>query len=401
MQESGCTPWLFIRAWIGGFRLAAELWYTPRLWEDAHMRDDLASRNEPLPAPEDWGPGYHLWQSILALLAQRGPEGTTSLVRMGSHLVIILIAVGVLWLSRKELPQWDISEADSAPAQTQEAADFVPSADLNVAEQNVALVRAAVPITLIPDRPRIDIITYTVQSGDTLYGIALKHKLAAETIMFANGLENNPDLLRLGQQLTVLPVDGIFHTVKQGDTLDKIAKAYKVTSAAIVSYPWNKIDTRNPSIAVGQQLIVPGGKKDMPIKRVEIYKGPVPAGVQRGSGRFVWPTAGYVTQGFKKYHPAVDIARAIGTPVMAADSGYIVVAGWSNEGYGNYIVIDHGNGFQTLYGHLSKIFVKVGDAVGRGAVIGNMGSTGRSTGPHLHFEIRRSGVRLNPISYLP
>ena len=103
-------------------------------------------------------------------------------------------------------------------------------------------MRAAVPITLIPDRPRIDIITYTVQSGDTLYGIAQKHKLAAETIMFANGLENNPDLLRLGQQLIVLPVDGIFHTVKQGDTLDKIAKAYKVTAPAIVSYVWNKID---------------------------------------------------------------------------------------------------------------------------------------------------------------
>ena len=108
-----------------------------------------------------------------------------------------------------------------------------------------------------------------------------------------------------------------------------------------------------------------------------------------------------MTQGYKKYHLAVDIARANGTPVMAADSGYIVVAGWSNEGYGNYIVVDHGNGFQTLYGHLSKIFVKVGDAVGRGTVIGNMGSTGRSTGPHLHFEIRKSGVRLNPIGYLP
>jgi murein DD-endopeptidase MepM/ murein hydrolase activator NlpD len=365
------------------------------------MRDDLASRNEPTQVPEDWGPGYHLWQSILALLAQRGPEGTTSLVRMASHLVLILIAVGVLWLSRKQLPQWEISEAISAPDQSEETVDVAPSIDLNAAEQNVALVRAAVPITLIPDRPRIDIITYTVQSGDTLYGIAQKHKLAAETIMFANGLENNPDLLRLGQQLTILPVDGIFHTVKQGDTLDKIAKTYKITASAIVSYPWNKIDARNPTIAVGKQLIVPGGKKDIPIKRVEIYKGPVPAGVQRGSGRFVWPTSGYVTQGFKRYHPAVDIARAIGTPVMAADSGYIAAAGWSNEGYGNYIVVDHGNGFQTLYGHLSKIFVKVGDAVGRGTVIGNMGSTGRSTGPHLHFEIRKNGVRLNPIGYLP
>jgi len=365
------------------------------------MRDDIARDDPPSAAPEDWGPGYNLWQSILALLDERGPEGTTSLVRISSHLVIILIAVGVLWLSRKELPKWDIKQADVASVPAGEMDDTLPLPAANAAEENIALVREAVPITLIPERPRIDIITHTVQSGDTLYGIAQKYKLNVETIMFANGLENNPDLLRLGQQLIILPVDGIYHTVKKGDTLDKIAKGYKVTAAAIVNYSWNKLDPRNPAIAVGQKLIVPGGQKDLPVKQAQVYTGPVPAGAKRGTGRFIWPTQGYVTQGFKRYHPALDIARAIGTPVLAADTGYVVVAGWSNEGYGNYIVIDHGNGFQTLYGHLSKIFVKIGDTVGRGAVIGNMGSTGNSTGPHLHFEIRKNGVQLNPISYLP
>ena len=366
------------------------------------MRDDITENSKSSPSPEDWGPGYHLWQSILDLLAQRGPEGTTSLVRVASHLIVLLIAVSVLWLSRKELPKWDIGEADVTAATAEQSVEAALSVETSVAGQNVALVRAAVPITLIPERPRIDIITHTVQSGDTLYGIAQKYKLGAETIMFANGLENNPDLLRLGQQLTILPVDGIFHTVKQGDTLDKIAKAYKANVAAIVSYPLNKLSARNPTIAAGQRLIVPGGRKDLPVRRAEIYRGPVPANARRGSGRFVWPTGGYVTQYFQRYHPALDIARSIGTPVKAADTGYVVVAGWSNEGYGNYIVIDHGNGYQTLYAHLSKIFVRVGDTVGKGAVIGNMGSSGRSTGPHLHFEIRRNGVQVNPLKgFLP
>jgi len=127
----------------------------------------------------------------------------------------------------------------------------------------------------------------------------------------------------------------------------------------------------------------------------------VPAGAKRGSGRFVWPTAGYVTQGYKRYHLALDIARAIGTPVKAADNGFVVAAGWGNDGYGNNIVIDHGNGYQTQYAHLNRIYVKVGQAVGKGTEIGQMGSTGRSTGPHLHFEVRKNGVRVNPLSFLP
>ena len=369
------------------------------------MRDDIGTNQETPDSSTQWGPGYHLSQSVGSWLSERGPEGTTSLVRMASHLVIILIAVAVLWISRQHLPQLDIPEAAVAemPAEASEQDSLTSAAGITTeAAEGLALVRAAVPITLIPERQRIDIITHTVQSGDTLYGIAQKYKLSAETLMFANGLETNPDLLRLGQQLTILPLNGILHTVKKGDTLESIAKTYKVTASNIVNSPLNQLDARNPVISVNQRLFVPGGYKAMPVQQVQVvYRGPVPAGASRGSGRFVWPTAGYVTQGFFRYHPAVDIARAIGTPVMAADNGYVVAAGWSNDGYGNRIVIDHGNGYQTLYGHLSKIFVKVGDSVTRGSQIGLMGSTGRSTGPHLHFEIRRNGVQLNPIGFLP
>lgn len=373
------------------------------------MRAEMTQFEQATLSAEEWGPGYRLWQSIHTLLGQRGPEGTTSVVRMGSHLAILFVAVLVLALSRVQLPQWDITStapevSDAALAEEALALANAESAEPELVTEvdDIGLVRVAVPITLIPERPRLDIITHTVAPGDTLYGIAQKYKLSAETLMFANkALETNPDLLRVGQKLLVLPVDGIYHTVAKGDTVDKLAKTYKVAPAAIVNYSWNKLDPHNPTLTVGQAVIVPGGKKTLPVQRAQVYSGPVPAGAKTGSGRFVWPTSGYVTQGYKRLHPALDIARAIGTPVKAADSGYVVVAGWSNQGYGKYIVINHGNGFQTLYAHLDQIYVSVGNVVGQGAVIGAMGNTGRSTGPHLHFEIHKNGVKLNPQSFLP
>lgn len=372
------------------------------------MREETVRPPGPLPPdivePGNWGPGYQLFESFKNLLAQRGPEGATPVLRVGSHVVILLVALGVLLLSRLQLPTIDIT--NEAPAGTIEIVgqEYGAEPDDFASEVSTAevfgLTREAVPITLVPDRPREGIVEHTVVAGDTLYGIAKKYKLNAETIMFANGLEKNPDLLRLGQKLTILPVDGILHTVVKNDTLDKIAKTYKITPDAIIGYTANNIDAKNPQIAVGQKLLVPGGKKEIP-KVATVYRGTAPKGAKIGIGRFIWPTQGALTQAYKPLHQAIDIARAIGTPVKAADNGYVVVAGWSNAGYGNYIVIDHGNGYQTLYGHLSRIFVKPGDVVTQGAVIGNMGSTGNSTGPHLHFEVIKRGIHVNPRSFLP
>jgi murein DD-endopeptidase MepM/ murein hydrolase activator NlpD len=249
--------------------------------------------------------------------------------------------------------------------------------------------------------PRQGIITYTVRTGDTLYGIAEKFGISAETIMWANGeLEYHPDLLKIGQVLVILPIDGIYHTVVQGDTLASIAQQYKVDISAIIECKYNSLESPY-NISIGQKLIVPGGKKTYTPRVVHVYSGPIPEGAAKGSGSFVWPTSGTITQGFKPMHMAIDIGAPTGTAVVAADSGYVVTAGWSEYGYGKYVVIDHGNGFQTLYAHLHTILVQLGQSVGKGEKIGTVGQTGRATGPHLHFEIRYNGVQRNPFGYLP
>jgi murein DD-endopeptidase MepM/ murein hydrolase activator NlpD len=248
--------------------------------------------------------------------------------------------------------------------------------------------------------PRQEIITYVVQTGDNLYGIAEKFGISADTIMWASsGLEYHPDLLKIGQELTILPVDGVYHTVVAGDTLENIAQQYRAEVSAIIECEYNDLESPY-NLSIGQKLIVPGGKKPYQARVVHVYSGPVPEGATRGTGTFDWPTSGTITQGFKPMHQAIDIGAPTGTPIVAADSGYVVTAGWSEYGYGKYVVIDHGNGFQTLYSHLHTVLVQLGQSVGKGERIGTVGATGRATGPHLHFEIRYNGVQRNPLGYL-
>ncbi|MCS6848111.1 MAG: M23 family metallopeptidase [Candidatus Roseilinea sp.] len=158
------------------------------------------------------------------------------------------------------------------------------------------------------------------------------------------------------------------------------------------------------------RIVVPGGVKPFVprVVEVDVRRAPASGASNTGpaprfaaGGAFAWPTRGYISQGFRYYHRGVDIANAIGVPIYASDGGYVTYAGWSNVGYGYMVQIDHGNGFSTLYAHLSQWYVDPGQAVSRGQIIGAMGSTGNSTGPHLHFEIRYGGVPQNPLVYLP
>ncbi len=275
---------------------------------------------------------------------------------------------------------------------------------------NGVLSRAAVPRTTtlqttegnLPAVAAETISTYVVEPGDTIFGIAANFGLAPETILWSNpDFENNPDLLQVGQELMILPVDGVYHQVGSSDTIEGIAATFRADPAALIDHPLNGLDPDNLTLQPGQWVIVPGGTKPFVPRTVTAYTGPVPEDATSGTGSFSWPASGPIYQGYWSAHPGLDIAAWLGAPVSAADSGYVIAAGWDNTGFGYNVVIDHGNGFQTLYAHLQAYYVDVGDNVVQGAQIGEMGTSGNSTGPHLHFEVRQGTVQRNPNGFLP
>lgn len=251
-----------------------------------------------------------------------------------------------------------------------------------------------------------EVIIHVVQEGETLSSIAQRYSLEVSTILWANDLTEKSKI-KPGQELKILPIDGVVHKVKRGETIYSIGKKYGLDEnqvQGIIDYPFNEFrDDENFELAAGQELIVPGGvPQDTTVARPASLASVLTpdAGTVTASGNFIWPASGRITQSFSFYHRAIDIANRSGGPILAADSGTVTTAGWSNGGYGNHVVIDHGNGYFTLYGHLSVIQVKQGQRVNRGDLLGQMGNTGRSTGTHLHFEIRRGGALDNPLNYL-
>ncbi|MEP7199324.1 MAG: M23 family metallopeptidase, partial [Chloroflexota bacterium] len=205
---------------------------------------------------------------------------------------------------------------------------------------------------------------------------------------------------KIGQELIIPPTSGVLHEVKAGDTLDAIAKKYKGDTATIIALEANAL-TPPYTLTAGQRVMVPGGDKPYQPKVVYGYSGAVPSNVTRGSGSFVWPIGGVLTQQFWTGHRAIDVGARIGSAVTASDSGFVILVANDDYGYGKHIMINHGNGFETLYAHLSVILVSPGQTVRKGQVIALSGNTGRSTGPHLHFEVRYLGVQRNPFNYLP
>lgn len=281
--------------------------------------------------------------------------------------------------------------------------------------------------TNIPTRPRTDIITYVVEGGDSFTGIAAKFNLTLETLVFSNPyLNDDVHSLRPNQRLLIAPVNGVIRYVQKADSLESLAKFYKVDVDAIVNWPGNKIDlsTLKPNESIVSKmpenslLMIPGGTRGLvgrPVVNIpkqarfvvsDAGPGQCTGGYSGGavgSGTFAWPVATHSISGnnYSSVHLAVDFAAAMGQAIFAADSGVVTFAGWSNWGYGNMVVLDHGNGWQTLYAHLSQWNVGCGQSVLKGNIVGLGGSTGNSTGPHLHFEINLNGTRPNPLAYLP
>lgn len=254
--------------------------------------------------------------------------------------------------------------------------------------------------TAISVKPRDKIIDHTVIGGDTLSGIAKKYDISVDTIKWANNLKD--EIIKPGQILKIPPVTGVVHKVVAGDNIYAIAKKYKTEAQKIVNFPFNDFaDLDNFTLTVGQTLYIPDGviEEERPVYIPSKFVAQIQAGV-KGTSNFIWPTSGSITQYPVWYHMAVDIANPGMPPVIASDTGTVIFADCLRWGYGCHIIIDHGNGYQTLYGHLSSILISAGQNVSQGQQIGVMGSTGMSTGTHLHFEIRSGGGLLNPLDFL-
>lgn len=256
--------------------------------------------------------------------------------------------------------------------------------------------------TDISTKPRDKIIEYKVAEGDTISGVAEKFGVSTDTILWQNDLTQNSKI-KAGQMLQILPVTGVSHKVAKGDTVYSIAKKYDSNPQGIADFPYNTfVNDETFELAIGQVIIVPDGVKPSAKPSSPRIRQLTPdAGSVVASGTFVWPASGVISQGFAWYHKGIDIANRSAPNILAADAGEVIIAGWPDgSGYGNRVIIDHKNGYKTLYGHLSAIYVAPGKNVNRGDAIGKMGSTGRSTGIHLHFEVIKGGTYLNPISVL-
>ena len=288
--------------------------------------------------------------------------------------------------------------------------------------------RLALIHTTIPSRPRTEIITYTVQVDDTIFGIAEMFGLKPETILWGNyyTLTDDPHNLRPGVVLNIMPMDGTYHRWSEGEGLNGVAHGYDVTPDVIINWSGNQLNPvtvgnyAHPNIEPGTMLFVPGGHRDFVTWSAPRISRDNP-GVARilgpgfcgtivdgavGTGTFIWPAVNHFLSGFE-YSPStnhfgIDIAGALGNAIYAADNGVVVYAGWNDWGYGNVVVIDHDGGWQTLYAHLSSFNVGCGQSVYQGDVIGAFGSTGNSSGPHLHFEmLNESYGKVNPWNFLP
>lgn len=324
-----------------------------------------------------------------ALMVRRG-----AYTALFVHLCVVLMTIGVLVAGGVFSTGSVVSGSYPGVAVN----PLVAGASTEIGQDGV-ISFSVTPVTVISDKPRDKVLEYEVKAGDTISTIAQEYGVSESTILWENNLTAT-STLKEGQKVKILPVSGVQHKVESGDTVYSVAKKYQANAQGIVDFPFNDIGD-DFALKTGQTLIVPDGAppaKPKPAPTQYLAKQNIPV-ADLGSAQFIWPAAGTLNQYFSWYHPGLDIGNLGGGPIYASDSGTVTVAGWPDaSGYGNRVIVDHGNGYSTLYAHLSAVYVSSGQQVGRGDVLGAMGSTGRSTGTHLHIEVRHNGTPLNPLA---
>lgn len=289
------------------------------------------------------------------------------------------------------------------PTATLNSEDFSGDLPIIARENDSTLLNPNMP-SIADSGTRTKIVDYEVEGGDTIGSIAEKFSISVNTILWANSLTAT-STIRPGDKLVILPTSGVLHKVKSGDTVEKIAKYYSADAEKILE---SNALPNSSDIKIGEYIMVPDGKVPAPVSAprttvasrntvtIPSRTTPVPT-----SGKMLWPNGcSRISQYFGWRHTGVDIACPAGTPILAADDGVVTRVQYIETGYGHNVMIDHGDGVVTLYGHMTTIYVKNGETVKRGQEIGLEGSTGRSTGPHLHFEVRINGKIYNPLNYI-
>ena len=386
--------------------------------EENHLPEDSM--------PADADSDSHLkivWKKISAFF--RNPK----VIRVGMLVVSFIVMVMIVWGVGMLIVNGinDKTQADPTPTATTAALpSSVATPEFSTEGQVEGLTRLPemqVNITFdVEDRD--EMIVYTVEEGDTIYGIAEKYGLLPESVLWMNyyTLGETPDGLSIGQELDIYPVDGVVYKWYEGDGLNGVSSYFSVTPEDIINYPNNGLDPETigdyalPNIEADTILFVPGGTRPtvsfISARDEEAtgnsYLGDGACTVsiysQSGTGSFTWPTTATWLSGYDytpPTHNGLDFDGDYGSPIYASDSGVIVYSGWSVVGYGNLIVVDHDDGWQTFYGHLlDGSMLPCGTNVTKGELIAYMGSTGNSTGPHLHFELRLNGAAVNPWNYL-
>jgi murein DD-endopeptidase MepM/ murein hydrolase activator NlpD len=282
-----------------------------------------------------------------------------------------------------------------------------PADDLPTIQNGSNIMRTDTVSTQITKRPRNGTVDYTVQNGDTISTIAAEFEISVSTILWENNLSAY-SIIKPGQTLKILPASGVTHKVAKGENLGAIAKKYNIEESKILE---SNNQAANAALQIGQDLFIPGGSKislpkPAPVKQytgiaaIKEVVSPSGGAAPVPGNKMNWPAnASRITQYYSWKHTGLDIAAPVGTDIYASDAGTIEYIGWGT-GYGNQIVIDHGGGKKTRYAHLSKFYVKKGAKISKGQTIAAMGSTGWSTGSHLHFEVIINGRKYNPLSYI-